>query len=171
MLAQLLHCVSVCCIAILSVGILAAQAPQNPDTESAHVRARHILIPGGDGGTLKEIKKQAELNEIKRQIEAEVMDAIAKLPKTANAETREKVRIKALDNAFVAAAKKYSTCPSKMSGGDIGFFPRKDVVVEPFARAAFALEPFQISEPVKTEFGYHLILVTERKEAKTERPR
>ena len=36
-------------------------------------------------------------------------------------------------------------------------------MVEPFSRAAFALKPFEISEPVKTPFGYHLILVTDRK--------
>jgi peptidyl-prolyl cis-trans isomerase C len=161
MLAQF-RCFCVGFVAFLNVGVLAAQAPQASDADGRQVRARHILIPGTDGGKLKEIKKQAELNEIKRQIEAEAMDAVAKLPKTANADAREKERIKALDNAFVAAAKKYSTCGSKMVGGDIGFFPRKDVVVEPFARAAFALELFQISEPVKTKYGHHLILIIER---------
>jgi peptidyl-prolyl cis-trans isomerase C len=39
-------------------------------------------------------------------------------------------------------------------------------MVEPFARAAFALEPWQMSNPVTTEFGHHLILVVDRKPGK-----
>jgi parvulin-like peptidyl-prolyl isomerase len=63
---------------------------------------------------------------------------------------------------FAAAAKQYSECPSRDKGGDIGPFPYKFVVVEPFARAAFALKPGEVSNVVNTEFGVHLIKVTER---------
>lgn len=63
---------------------------------------------------------------------------------------------------FATAAKKYSDCPSKEKGGSIGPFPYKFVVVEPFARAAFALRPGQMSDVVATDFGYHLIKVTDR---------
>lgn len=75
---------------------------------------------------------------------------------------------KELDNGadFAELAKKYSNCPSSEKGGDIGFFPRKGAVVEAFAVVAFQLKPGQVSDPVKTEFGYHIIKVTERKEAK-----
>ena len=48
-------------------------------------------------------------------------------------------------------------------GGDVGSFPRKFVVDENFARAAFALKPGEISGVVQTDFGLHLIKVTERK--------
>lgn len=65
--------------------------------------------------------------------------------------------------AFDAAAKAHSECPSKEVGGDLEYFPRKGVMAEPFAAAAFALQPGQISGIVKTEFGYHLIQVTDRK--------
>jgi parvulin-like peptidyl-prolyl isomerase len=50
-----------------------------------------------------------------------------------------------------------------MNGGDIGFFPRKWAVAEPFAKAAFSLKVGELSEVVHTEFGAHLIKVTERK--------
>jgi parvulin-like peptidyl-prolyl isomerase len=63
---------------------------------------------------------------------------------------------------FAEAAKKYSDCPSKVNGGDIGFFPRKFHVLEPFAQAAFALPVGQVSDVVETEYGLHLIKVLER---------
>ncbi len=64
---------------------------------------------------------------------------------------------------FAEAAKKHSDCPSSSEGGDLGFFPRHNRMVEPFAAAAFALAPGSMSEPVETQFGLHLIKVTERK--------
>ncbi len=64
---------------------------------------------------------------------------------------------------FAAAAKKYSDCPSKNQGGDVGSFPRHNKVVEPFARTAFALKNGQVSDVVETEFGYHIIKATDRK--------
>jgi parvulin-like peptidyl-prolyl isomerase len=62
---------------------------------------------------------------------------------------------------FPVAAKKYSEAPSRAQGGDIGFIPRHGLMDEDFAAAAFALEPGQISEPVLTRYGAHLIQVTE----------
>jgi parvulin-like peptidyl-prolyl isomerase len=63
---------------------------------------------------------------------------------------------------FADAAKKYSDCPSKENGGDIGMFPYKFVVLEPFAKAAFSMKVGDISEIVTTDFGYHIIKVTDR---------
>jgi peptidyl-prolyl cis-trans isomerase C len=76
---------------------------------------------------------------------------------------REKERMKALDKAFAAVAAKESICPSKDQGGDLGWFPRAGAMVEKFARAAFALKPYEMSQPVQTEFGYHLILAVDTK--------
>ncbi|MDV3429480.1 MAG: peptidylprolyl isomerase, partial [Bacillota bacterium] len=65
--------------------------------------------------------------------------------------------------SFEDAAKKYSSCPSKERGGDLGEFPRGSMVKE-FENAAFSLPIGSVSSPVKTQFGYHLILVTKRKD-------
>ena len=51
---------------------------------------------------------------------------------------------------------------SKTDGGDLGFFT-KDRMVQPFSDAAFKLEPGQISEPVKSQFGWHVIKVEEKR--------
>jgi peptidyl-prolyl cis-trans isomerase C len=64
---------------------------------------------------------------------------------------------------FAEAAKKHSQCPSAPSGGDIGYFPRKWVVDEAFARAAFALKVGDVSDVVQSDYGLHLIKVTDRK--------
>lgn len=65
---------------------------------------------------------------------------------------------------FEEAALKYSSCPSKEQGGNLGNFTRGRMVPE-FEKAAFDLEVGVISEPVKTQFGYHLIKVEKRDEA------
>jgi peptidyl-prolyl cis-trans isomerase C len=64
---------------------------------------------------------------------------------------------------FSDAAKKYSVCTSAPNGGDIGYFPRKTAVEEAFARTAFALKVGEISDVVQTDYGMHLITVTDRK--------
>lgn len=63
---------------------------------------------------------------------------------------------------FAEAAGEVSLCPSGGRGGDLGFFGR-GMMVKPFEDAAFALETGVVSEPVQTQFGWHLILVTDKK--------
>jgi peptidyl-prolyl cis-trans isomerase C len=65
---------------------------------------------------------------------------------------------------FAAAAKKHSHCPSAAVGGDLGYILRKGGLMdEAFAKAAFALKTGELSGVVETEFGLHLIQVTDRK--------
>jgi peptidyl-prolyl cis-trans isomerase C len=64
---------------------------------------------------------------------------------------------------FATLAQQRSTGPSAQSGGDLGFF-RRDQMVPQFAEAAFALQPGQITtEPVQTQFGWHVIMVLDRR--------
>lgn len=129
----------------------------------ARMQARHILIPAPDG---KKAEAEAKAAVLRKQIEAEVVQALAKLPASADKIEQEKERARTLEKAFAATAFKESSCPTKNQGGDLGYFARAGAMVEPFARAAFALKPFQMSEPVVTEFGVHLILAVDSKPGK-----
>lgn len=64
---------------------------------------------------------------------------------------------------FAAAAKQHSQAPSAAGGGDIGWIERRQPMPEDFSRAAYGLKPGEISEPLVSPFGIHLITVLEEK--------
>jgi len=63
---------------------------------------------------------------------------------------------------FESLAKKFSNCPSGKKGGDLGWFERNQMVPE-FEKAAFGGRKGDIIGPVKTQFGWHLIKITDTK--------
>jgi peptidyl-prolyl cis-trans isomerase D len=103
------------------------------------VRASHILLKT-DGKDEATVKKQAE--DILKQAKAPGAD-------------------------FAALAKKYSEDDgSKGNGGDLDYFPKGRMVPE-FEQAAFSMQPGQISDLVKSQFGFHIIKVVDKKAAAT----
>ncbi len=99
----------------------------------------------------KPARDEVHARHILVKTEAEAKSIIAQLDKGAD---------------FSALAKKYSTDPAAASGGDLGYFGRNDMVPG-FAAAAFALPNGHYTEtPVKTEFGWHVIYVVDRRVSK-----
>ncbi|VTU01777.1 -type peptidyl-prolyl cis-trans isomerase : Parvulin-like peptidyl-prolyl isomerase OS=Singulisphaera acidiphila (strain ATCC BAA-1392 / DSM 18658 / VKM B-2454 / MOB10) GN=Sinac_0971 PE=4 SV=1: SurA_N_3: Rotamase [Gemmataceae bacterium] len=90
-------------------------------------------------------------------------------PAAARAAVREKLQVVRADVAagrldFADAAKRFSQCPSAKAGGDLGFVPRRGLPEdEPIAKAAFALKVGELSGVVESDYGFHLLLVTDRK--------
>ncbi|MCR1935673.1 peptidylprolyl isomerase [Clostridium tepidum] len=65
---------------------------------------------------------------------------------------------------FSEAAEKYSKCPSKAQGGSLGTFTKGQMVPE-FEKAAFEAKVNEVTKSIKTQFGYHLILVDNKRES------
>jgi len=115
------------------------------------VHARHILIA----------MKSPESPPAGLENEGEKTEELTKPQARAKAEEVLK-KVKAGED-FIALAKQYSSDPgSKESGGDLGWFGRGRMVPE-FEKAAFALQPGQISEIVESPFGFHIIKVEEKR--------
>lgn len=99
-----------------------------------------------------------------------MVDQAAAPEKVAEAQKKAEAAIKrAAKEDFAKLAGELSEEPgAKDRGGDLDFFPKEGAMVEPFASSAFAMKKDEVSkEPVRTQFGYHVIKVTDRKEAKT----
>jgi len=105
--------------------------------DGTELRVSHILL------------RPDRFNETPAQVEARA------------AKIREEITSGKL--SFAEAAKRYSLGPSRDTGGDLGFIPRHKVMLEEFAKAAYATKKGEISPPVTSAFGTHLITVTDAK--------
>jgi peptidyl-prolyl cis-trans isomerase D len=105
--------------------------------QDEQVKARHILIKVAENAPAEEV------SAARKQIE----EILAKYKK---------------GSSFEELATNLSQGPSKAQGGDLGWFSRGQMVPA-FEQAAFGLEKSQVSEPVRTPFGFHLILVEDRR--------
>lgn len=118
------------------------RAIKNAETED-RLKARYRTFVKERAG-----HEEVHARHILVKTEAEAQSVIAELDKGAD---------------FAALAKKYSTDPGAASGGDLGYFGLDEMVKE-FADAAFALPAAQYTKaPVKTEFGWHVILVEDHR--------
>jgi peptidyl-prolyl cis-trans isomerase SurA len=98
--------------------------------------AKHILVMHNDSK-----RKPPGISRTKAEAEARIKEALEKLKGGAE---------------FEKVVEEYSDCPSKERGGDLGIFPSTRMAPE-FSRATIALEEGGVSDPVETEFGFHII--------------
>jgi len=108
-------------------------------THKAEVKASHILLTVPKNASLK---KEEEIKEQMNVILQKIKDG----------------------GDFAEIAKEKSACPSARNGGDLGFFTAGRMV-KPFSDAAFKLKVGEVSGIVRTNFGFHIIKVTDKKEA------
>lgn len=113
--------------------------------------------------TEEDAKKYYSDNEA-QFLQNENVNASHILVKTLEEATDVKAKL-AEGMTFEEAATKYSTCPSKENGGNLGSFS-KGMMVPEFEKSAFELPIGVVSEPVKTQFGYHIIKVQSRDAAR-----
>ena len=125
------------------------------------VRASHILISANLLEMIRTLKeKNPEINPT--DMNAEIEKQMAKQKAKAEAILAE-VK-KNPDNFAKIASQKSDDKASAERGGELGFF-QKDVMVPEFSQAAFSMKPNTISDLVQTNYGYHIIKVTDRIEA------
>jgi peptidyl-prolyl cis-trans isomerase SurA len=120
---------------------------------------------------VKEAYNQTYVNQ-EGEIEVHARHILVSLPRDANAEAVAKAQQRAGEIAqrakaggdFAALAKQLSDGPSASQGGDLGYF-RRGVMVPEFERVAFDLPVGGVSDPVRTQFGFHIIKVEDRRKA------
>ena len=110
------------------------------ELDGTEVRVSHILLrPDGIKESKQQVARRAE--KIREQIESKKL-------------------------TFEQAAEKYSAGPSRAKWGDLGFVPRFGLLADEFTRVAFSLKEYEVSQPVTTNFGTHIITVTDIKPGK-----
>ncbi|MFW5887239.1 MAG: peptidylprolyl isomerase [Bacteriovoracia bacterium] len=127
--------------------------------------AEFVANPDSEG------KLQNLYNQRKSQFQAQIQAShiLIKPKEGADAEAQKRIEQlsqKVTPKNFAAMAKKHSEGPSKNKGGSLGWFGRGKMVPA-FEEVAFNLKPGTISDPIKTQFGYHLIYVQSKKDERS----
>ena len=129
------------------------------------VRAFHILLATDPMLLGQEVRNNSKKELTNDEVSAKVSAKVKENEALANKLAQE---LKADNSKFTLYAKKYSQdTTTAEKGGDSGYFDAKTMVPE-FSKAAFSTKPNTVVGPVKTQFGYHIILVVDRKAAGTE---
>ena len=127
------------------------------------VRASHILISVNPQEMIDIIKsdpanEKITNDEINKKVEAQIKEKEAKANEISKQAKQD-------PSSFAKLARENSDDPgSAQQGGELGFFSKKDMVPE-FANAAFSAKPNTVIGPVKSPYGFHIIIVTDRKTA------
>ena len=148
--------------------------PQVRDEMKSALRWRKYLDAVATDANLK--KYVADNKDVFNRTQVRASHIVLRVEPTASAADKEKAKQKLvaikkeIDSGkitFADAANKYSEDDgnkSSPSGGDLGYFVRRGQFNDQFSTAAFNLKKGAVSDPVETPFGYHLILVTDRKD-------
>ena len=142
------------------------QVAEDVPTVAEQVHARHILVairtpepaatPTPEGGPTPDPNAPTPTPTLEPRDDAQALARIIEVQQKLGA-----------GEDFAALALSYSDDPgSKTQGGDLGWFARGQGLVKEFEDAAFSLETGKVSDPVKTQFGYHLIRVDEKDPAR-----
>jgi peptidyl-prolyl cis-trans isomerase C len=124
----------------------------------------NLLAAEGKAATTQEAMKKV-YDEAAKQIEGE-QEVHARHILVENEDEAKAIAAELKKGAdFAELAKKKSKDPGASDGGDLGFFT-KDQMVPEFSAVAFSLEPGKISDPVKSQFGWHIIKVEEKRNRK-----
>ncbi len=113
-----------------------------------------------------QIYYEENLQRYKQKKQAKARHILFRLEQEAPREEEERVRERALEvlqqarsgNEFAELARTYSEGPTRDDGGDLGYFSEGNMV-KPFEEAVFSMKPGEISDPVRTPFGFHIIKV------------
>lgn len=123
------------------------------DEEIVQVKARHILVDS-----------EEKALELKQRLEGKSAtdDSSQETETSSEASGESGGEGESEEVSFVDLAADHSSCPSSQQGGDLGYFGR-GMMAKEFEDAAFAAEIGVVTEPIKTDFGYHLILVEDKR--------
>jgi parvulin-like peptidyl-prolyl isomerase len=136
---------------------LAIQVWQKRELDKVNVSSKEVKKYYDDNKEEFNEKESVHARHILVKTEGEAKDIVKQLKGLSG---------KTLENKFIDLAKSKSTGPSGPKGGDLGYFAQGQMVPE-FNKEVFSMKVGTISNPVKTQFGHHVIYLQDKKASKT----